>query len=104
MSRTDHVPVRDKINLEKQGLSITAWLVKMIPTAATGIYKKDIPTLLKVQNSWLANRGRPRNVGIAKSQNPNNDDFPSATPVALETETMLCDLRRLNKKKPYSSL
>ena len=39
LSRTDHVPVRDKIKIEKHGLSIAAWLVKVTSTAASEMYK-----------------------------------------------------------------
>jgi len=39
LSRTDHVPVRDKIKFEKHGLSIAAWLVKVTSTAASEMYK-----------------------------------------------------------------
>ena len=39
LSRTDHVPVRDKIKLEKHGSPKAAGLPKMTPIAAAEVHK-----------------------------------------------------------------
>ena len=64
LSRTDHVPVRDKIKFEKHGLSIAAWLVKMTPTAASEMYKSctDIAGSAKIMAAgpWAISKCRNR--------------------------------------------